>query len=796
MMTIGCKRGQNRIQQTRQTLGKDNRGSAIVMVLVAVSFVGIMASLLMYVSLSNYHIKVTDRKAKDNFYSAELAMDEIRAGLQGIVYDSFSMAYEETLQSYAKEDITSKNTLFKDSYLKCLENALKTETDSKKYNLNLLKGFVTSPAVQKGAEGAYVDSASCNLLMDEDGMRLKDITVTYTNAQGYVSIIETDILLGVPNLGIYATYEFPDMEEYCVIAEEKVRIGNGNAANHGVTVKGSVYGGKKGIELDSQAVLQIQGYQGRGQSTPKSATVITDGEILLGNEISYNSSRLSTAAEVDLWTGGIRVEGIASTLSSEANNYVVSLQGNTYVQDDLTIDAADTGVLLGGSYVGFGNGNTKAEKSSSIIINGAHTTLNLVNLNTLSLGGNTYIGTSKLDTATAGNTNIDKENKDIKMGNAVATKAEQLAYLVPTECIGYDMLMKRTILGRNPVNVEDRLYMELLELCTMYPEDYKEVNLNLIDETVGKPLANYGATYEKVFYKPNHDTIWAYYYLKFASSLEASRFFRDYYLANPMALNNYIGTYLHILDTGNLENLNLDIVGNMVVRDSLGNFRLIESTVGEDLEEQIRLNKEYAQYSNQFVSQCKKLTTNYESLTAKERKEGVYYNTINTEYIKNCKNLGIFLEKYVVFSNPSADTLALLILNDGDDGEINLYQAFEEAGIAKSDWGKVHLVISERDLQVKPYGDVSEVKFDGTIIVDGILTIPENEAAFSIMESMDDVLLSSYSYEYNQEDKSMRVLSLFREGKDSEIMDALTQTEDENNITADKLVIYENWTKK
>ena len=27
-------------------------------------------------------------------------------------------------------------------------------------------------------------------------------------------------------------------------------------------------------------------------------------------------------------------------------------------------------------------------------------------------------------------------------------------------------------------------------------------------------------------------------------------------------------------------------------------------------------------------------------------------------------------------------------------------------------------------------------------------------------------------------------------------MDAFTQTEDENNITSDKLVIYENWTKK
>lgn len=795
-MTSGSSRAENKIKKIWQTLEENNTGSAIVMILVALSFVGIMASMLMYVSLTNYRIKVIDRKAKDNFYSAELAVDEIRAGLQEVVYISFSKAYEDTLQNYAKEDGRSKNILFKESYLKYITDSLKTQANSEKYDLDILRRFVTKPAENQGAVGVYVDSPHCDFLKYEDGIRLKDIVVTYTNEEGYVSMIETDILLALPDLGIHATYEFPDMEEYCVIAEEKIQIGNGNAADTGVSVKGSVYGGKKGILLDSQASFQIQGYQKSGQGTRNAAAVITDGEIVLGNEISYNSSRFSTLEEVSLWSSGIRIEGIGSTLNAGADNYVVSLQGNTYIQDDLTIDAAGTGVSLGGTYIGFGNGNTKAEKSSSIIINGANSTLDLHNLTTLNLGGNTYIGTSKIGVTDSENSDNTEKNEDIKMGNAVASKAEQLAYLVPVECIGYDMAMGRTILGRNPVNVKDKLYLEFLELNAESPENYKEVNLNLIDETVGRPLANYGATYEKVYYKPNQDTIWAYYYLKFSSSLEASRFFKDYYTANPAALNNYIGNYIQILDTGNLENLNLNIVGNMVARDSLGNFKLIEATVGEDLEEQIRLNQEYATYNNQFVSMCKKLTMNYETLTAKERKEGVYYNTINTELIENCKNLGIFLDKFIVFRNPSANTIGLLILNDGDDGEINLYKAFEEAGIPKADWDKVHLVVSQRDLEVKPYGGITEMKFRGSIIVDGTLTVPDNNAEFSVMESMDDVLLSSYAYEFKDEEKSLKALSLFREGKDSEIMDENIMAEDENNITSEKLVIYENWTKK
>ena len=60
----------------------DNKGSALVVVIIAMAFIGILASVLMYMSLLNYQMKVNNLKAKDNFYSAETVLDEIRSYME------------------------------------------------------------------------------------------------------------------------------------------------------------------------------------------------------------------------------------------------------------------------------------------------------------------------------------------------------------------------------------------------------------------------------------------------------------------------------------------------------------------------------------------------------------------------------------------------------------------------------------------------------------------------------------------------------------------------------------------
>lgn len=81
---------------------KNNKGFSLFTVLIAVSFVGILGLLVLYMALSNFNMKVTDLKGKDSFYTAERAIEEIRAGLQEDVGDAMSKAYTQVLETYNK----------------------------------------------------------------------------------------------------------------------------------------------------------------------------------------------------------------------------------------------------------------------------------------------------------------------------------------------------------------------------------------------------------------------------------------------------------------------------------------------------------------------------------------------------------------------------------------------------------------------------------------------------------------------------------------------------------------------
>lgn len=818
----------NRIRFLRQTLLKDNKGSAIVMVLVAIAFVSIIGSMIMYSTFYNYKMKVVDRGAKDSFYSADLAMDVIRAGLKKEVSHAFSEAYAETMQNYDSQSDVDKNEMFVGIYKNKLIESLKG-SHTGEYSVALLRSFLPAAeqAVNKGDYGAYVESSSgdCEMLSYTDGVRLRDVKLTYTDDKGYVSIIETDFLLAYPNLGLGETYEFPDIDEYCLIANEQLVIGSAtyNLGTQGVRTTGSVYGGKNGVTLDSGAMFLVQEIDETENGEVK---LITDGEIKLGNDESDNTPMFATSENVDLWTLGIEVNGIKAESTNPSGGtswwerllqYIIQslvpwwpgfdvgetaeiqnlvLMGDSYVQDDITINSSDSKVYIAGTYTGFGNNTTKAKNSSSIIVNGANASIDMSQLKELNLGGNTYIGTSALNVNEI--EGVSRKNEDIKMGNAVASKMEQLAYLVPAECIGYDMTNGKTVIGKNPVNVKDKSYMQFMEDAKNNPDAYREVNLNLVDGTVGKPLSNYGATYEKIYFKPDSETVWAYYYLKFASTAEASRFFEEYYKASPEEINKYLGHYIHAFTIGDLNSENMNIAGNMITRTEDGVTSLHPATVGMSTEEtsvntQIELNKKYAECSNQYVSLCKTLVEDYGNLSATERKKDVYENLINTEMIDAYRTT-YFNKPYVAFKHKTGDNVdavALLILGDGR--AINIDDAIsyaEQAGVlSNSEKNQIGLIVSERSLEVS-----SGFEFKGTIISKGDVTVNGNNASFSVTDRMQDILTGSYTYSVGGEEQELKALSLFRAGKDSEIAD--DESTDKDAITADKLVVYENWTKQ
>ena len=81
----------------------ENQGFSLLTVIVAVSFIGILGLLVLYMSLANFNMKVTDIKGKNSFYTAEQALEEIRTGLQEDVGEAMAQAYIQVLETYSKD---------------------------------------------------------------------------------------------------------------------------------------------------------------------------------------------------------------------------------------------------------------------------------------------------------------------------------------------------------------------------------------------------------------------------------------------------------------------------------------------------------------------------------------------------------------------------------------------------------------------------------------------------------------------------------------------------------------------
>ena len=194
---------------------KNNKGFSLFTVLIAVSFVGILGLLVLYMALSNFNMKVTDLKGKDSFYTAERAIEEIRAGLQEDVGDAMSKAYTQVLETYNKNTKLEDTSLdkqrqsdFEDLFIKELVKKLKiTSSDGSvtgnenRYSLQYLRNYVDLQIDNDKESLIITNPAGTDPVMKsskKSGVSLKNLKVIYVDPKGRASIIETDIRLKIP----------------------------------------------------------------------------------------------------------------------------------------------------------------------------------------------------------------------------------------------------------------------------------------------------------------------------------------------------------------------------------------------------------------------------------------------------------------------------------------------------------------------------------------------------------------------------------------------------------------------
>ena len=56
---------------------RDDRGSAIVIVIIAMAMIGILATTMLWMAYMNYMIKVADIRNKNSFYTAEEVVEQV-----------------------------------------------------------------------------------------------------------------------------------------------------------------------------------------------------------------------------------------------------------------------------------------------------------------------------------------------------------------------------------------------------------------------------------------------------------------------------------------------------------------------------------------------------------------------------------------------------------------------------------------------------------------------------------------------------------------------------------------------
>lgn len=546
-----------KLREKLDILKENNKGAAIIEAIVAIAFIGMLVAMLVYMTYYNYLMKHVDKKNKDNFYSAEYALDIINAGLQKDISDSMAEAYVKAMKNSANMDADTMTVYFKNYYVDNLRTRICDPSNSNKWLESHLTDMWEAAdlihATSAGDQGAYLEAIGGDnslLLTNTDYYTIKNVKIVYTNEDGYISMIETDIRLKVPDLDFAQSAAKLNLEEFSLVANNSLINDLGNlddvpseiSVNKGSTsldISGSVYGGKNGLQVGQQANIDF---------------VKDSTDDANGLDISYKL----IAKSIDVDNASDATAGV--NINEKFNTYVEDINvtssnfkgdGNMYVGDDLDIAGRNSKVVLKGHYRGYGNENTISDSSSSILINGANTTLDFSKLDELVLSGHAYVGAKKYDadkdrlafgsvydkdttysydamksaingkeldsdkiedeqsydnqynemlesdaydSLTAarellGEDIIPQNTSDVMMGESMSVKANQLLYMVPIECIGYIKGTDEQIVTKNPMTYAE--YNKLLNTPDEESEDYKKLEKEFDDN----PL-NAGKTFD------------------------------------------------------------------------------------------------------------------------------------------------------------------------------------------------------------------------------------------------------------------------------------------------------------
>lgn len=510
----------------KESLKKNNDGSVMLTVLISFIFISVLVAIIMPLTVMAYRMKAVERQTKDEFYYVERALNDVYSGIGKECSLELGRAYSNTLAKYDFTDNTFAYEQFHSIYVKKLVDILYDDSDAtitpQKKLVSKMNLYLTSDIRDR----AEVDSINDILFYDKDTksyvdkghidaskynkyskIKIEKVHVV-TKDRDYISSVTTDVVIEIPTLDFFKINE--KELDYALVGCKGIDF-QGNAE-----INGNVYGGS-----DSSEHLGIQ--VGSMDNSP-TVTIKAD-YVISGGDITTNRGTLnidsSYGSDNEIWCENLVFGNKKYDITRKA---ISTINGNSYVLNDLQVEGKGANVTIKGNYYGYGDEGTtllskesvfkqnddeeydddmKHSQSSSIIVNSSEASLDMTDIRTLVLLGQAYIDhNSKYDT-----TDEDTKKETYKVdgasrinndgtGESASIKASQELLLVPEEFLD----------SSNPMVYTGTLsmpnYEKLEDLKTWINSNFSSVQL---DESLIKDvkLVKNGSRY------------YAYFYLKF-----------------------------------------------------------------------------------------------------------------------------------------------------------------------------------------------------------------------------------------------------------------------------------------
>lgn len=603
-------------------------------VLVVLALVLMLVMGAMSLALVNFRMRSTGFTAQENFSSAEMALEEIRLGLSEVMSYAMAEAYIDTVQKYRILDAEERDTNFREVFLQRVKTEIGYQTvngTEGTYPPEYLEGLLKETAYWDDfGLGAKVTSITGGnrVNITEEALILKNVVVTYQNMQDYVTKIRTDIVLAYPRINFSQSLAMPELTSYALVAGTNLDIESGYECE----ITGNAYLGEAATTVN-QAVLKMRAAADR-----------TDrGLVISGGMIKGSGNAQMEFSGIELWAENLVVD--SSTLTAE--DTAVYLRNDFVLANSLL---TSTKAEVSGEFYGYGSIDTAgravsvsgeeadriarnpADYSSSIIINGIRSSLDLSGLTAMKISGASYINGTEYREEYQSYGNLNRE--DVRMGESLSVRSDQVAYLVPAECIAPELENG----GTNPMPISQ--YTALLrELEQVYGADGGAhlVDSNVQTEKYGASLAELGVNgWQTAAQQVNGIGSMVYVFQQFDSVESANAFFRKYYDSADAAklgelLDLYAGQGIRLPQEVLAQTADdrFYFNGNVLASDSASLYVPdCLSRVSGDAEKLAALQAEEIAYQDRFAALNRTLTKDYTELTDTEKSRKVFDNLV------------------------------------------------------------------------------------------------------------------------------------------------------------------------